>query len=111
MAQLYKPTESIATFRGKTYKTVMNNKKDKTLENKPNFDFMRKVDRNIYIYYYECTKKEYKEHHQAMRDELFVDTHNKYYNLLDESEQNIDIDNLNDDLAIDEYLQGKDEDC
>lgn len=102
MAQIYNTTETLARLNGKTYRLVMTQEPNEKFHNK--CSEYRKIDRNIYWYYFQCTEKEFQEHKNAMIEKLHSDVHHKYYDILDTKEQNIDIDNLNDDLFIDEYL-------
>jgi hypothetical protein len=44
-----------------------------------------------------------------LRDEIYADIHNEYYNLFGKTEKeiDIDIDNLNDDLEIQHHLENE----
>lgn len=102
MPLIQPPKKTLATDNNKWYEVLLAQKEDVSLCELPNFSHMLKKSTNCFCYYYHLTEAQYKEKRQLQREKLHQETHNKYYNLFNDE---IDIDNLNDDLQIDEYME------
>lgn len=103
------------------YKVELSPIEDSILENLyPNFHHKTKIDMNIWWYYFELTEEEYKQQRQLQREQIHQDTLDRvywrkeynavdilledYYEEKEERNGEIDIDDLNDDLAIENHI-------
>ena len=99
-----RPINKITTYcelNHKSYELILSPIEEKDLEQRPNFAYMKKIDMNVFGYYFLLTEEQYRARRQLQREKIHRDVLDRVY----DKNQDVDIDLLNDEV----YLEDNDQ--